>query len=113
MNSYTLVDSQTRRKLDEMLKTWKEPVPGSLDTRPVFPPDITRSIESALIKAKTAALHQQQARVQHSLISRGGRGGLPNSPTPPPSVRHPPQQVTNGNHAYGHPVSVRIPCPTP
>ncbi|KKK17934.1 mRNA cleavage factor complex component Pcf11, partial [Aspergillus ochraceoroseus] len=35
MNAYTLVDSQTRRKLDEMLKTWKEPVPGSLDTRPV------------------------------------------------------------------------------
>ena len=70
MNAYTLVDSQTRRKLDEMLKTWKEPVPGSLDTRPVFPPEITRSIESALIKARTAALQQQQSRVQQDVRSK-------------------------------------------
>ena len=90
MNSYTLVDAQTRRKLDEMLKTWKEPVPGSLDTRPVFPPEITRSIESALIKARTAALQHQQARGQHDLVNRGGRGnGYPNTPTPPPSFRYP------------------------
>lgn len=73
MKAYTLVDSQTRRKLDEMLKTWKEPVPGSLDTRPVFPPDVTRNIESALIKARTAALQQQQAR--------GTPTGWINSPT--------------------------------
>lgn len=70
MNAYTLVDSQTRRKLDEMLKTWKEPVPGSLDTRPVFPPEITRGIESALIKARTAALQQQQSRVQPDIRGR-------------------------------------------
>ena len=70
MNAYTLVDSQTRRKLDEMLKTWKEPVPGSLDTRPVFPPEITRSIESALIKARTAALQQQQSRAQQDVRSK-------------------------------------------
>ncbi|KAJ5476971.1 hypothetical protein N7539_007115 [Penicillium diatomitis] len=75
MNAYTLVDAQTRRKLDEMLKTWKEPVPGSLDTRPVFPPDITRSIESALIKARTAALQQEQAR--SNLLQRGRGGGTP------------------------------------
>lgn len=86
MNAYTLVDSQTRRKLDEMLKTWKEPVPGSLDTRPVFAPDITRSIESALIKARTAALQQQQARGQHETLNRGRVGtppGWPHTPTPP------------------------------
>ncbi|RAL04996.1 putative mRNA cleavage factor complex component Pcf11 [Aspergillus ibericus CBS 121593] len=93
MNAYTLVDSQTRRKLDEMLKTWKEPVPGSLDTRPVFPPEVTRSIESALIKARTAALQQQQARTQQDILTRGRVGTPPawtNSPTPPQSMsRHP------------------------
>lgn len=84
MNAYTLVDSQTRRKLDEMLKTWKEPVPGSLDTRPVFPPEITRGIESALIKARTAALQQQQSRGQPDVRARGQVATPPrwtNSPT--------------------------------
>ncbi|GKZ36173.1 hypothetical protein AbraIFM66950_007080 [Aspergillus brasiliensis] len=94
MNAYTLVDSQTRKKLDEMLKTWKEPVPGSLDTRPVFPPEITRSIESALIKARTAALQQQQARTQQDILARGRVGTPPawnSTPTPPQGMgRHPP-----------------------
>nr|KMM63937.1 hypothetical protein CPAG_00289 [Coccidioides posadasii RMSCC 3488] len=80
MNAYTLVDSQTRKKLDEMLKTWKEPVPGSLDPRPVFPVEITRTIENALIKARTAALQQQQARQQQEIRSRT-RGVA----TPPPA----------------------------
>ncbi|RAL10761.1 putative mRNA cleavage factor complex component Pcf11 [Aspergillus homomorphus CBS 101889] len=113
MNAYTLVDSQTRRKLDEMLKTWKEPVPGSLDTRPVFPPEITRSIESALIKARTAALQQQQARSQHEILTRG-RNGTPLgwSNTQPPAqtmARYPPassqtvpvhSQRNGAGHAY-------------
>lgn len=102
MNVYTLVDSQTRRKLDEMLKTWKEPVPGSLDTRPVFPPDVTRNIESALIKARTAALQQQQARGPPDILNRGRGSGTPtgwmNSPTPPQGMVRPPNQlhVSNG-----------------
>ncbi|WEW61825.1 mRNA 3' end processing factor [Emydomyces testavorans] len=88
MNAYTLVDSQTRKKLDEMLKTWKEPVPGSLDPRPVFPVEVTRSIENALIKARTAALHQQQARQQQELRSRTRGVATPpptwkTTPTPP------------------------------
>ncbi|EEQ90576.1 hypothetical protein RJZ56_007650 [Blastomyces dermatitidis] len=90
MNAYTLVDSQTRKKLDEMLKTWKEPVPGSLDTRPVFPVEITRSIENALIKARTAALQNQQARSQHDILGRNRGVTTPptsttwrNTPTPP------------------------------
>ncbi|KAJ5584124.1 mRNA cleavage factor complex component Pcf11 [Penicillium hispanicum] len=94
MNAYTLVDSQTRRKLDEMLKTWKEPVPGSLDTRPVFPPDITRNIENALIKARTAAIQQQQARGQPEILNRGRGSATPtgwtNSPTPPQGMPRPP-----------------------
>lgn len=108
MNAYTLVDSPTRRKLDEMLKTWKEPVPGSLDTRPVFAPEITRSIESALIKARTAALQQQQGRGQQETVVRG-RGvatppGWSHTPTPPQGLPRPPPSFNNGTPTgYQHP----------
>ncbi|KAL2824702.1 hypothetical protein BJY01DRAFT_230397 [Aspergillus pseudoustus] len=125
MNAYTLVDSQTRRKLDEMLKTWKEPVPGSLDTRPVFPPDVTRSIENALIKARTAALQQQQARGQPDVYSRGRVGtppGWSNTPTPPQNAsRYPPTAnqplpnrtgSVNGYPSAGEQIPVRS-TPTP
>ncbi|KAI9374543.1 hypothetical protein BJX61DRAFT_532285 [Aspergillus egyptiacus] len=128
MNAYTLVDSQTRRKLDEMLKTWKEPVPGSLDTRPVFPPDITRGIENALIKARTAALQQQQARGQQDIYSRGRvatPSGWANTPTPPqnaarympPANQLPPQGrvgSANGYPPVGESIPVRsTPVPQP
>jgi pre-mRNA cleavage complex 2 protein Pcf11 len=65
--------------MDEMLKTWKEPVPGSMDTRPVFPPDVTRPIENALIKAKTSYLQTQQEwmRSQHDPMNRGRPGVSP------------------------------------
>jgi pre-mRNA cleavage complex 2 protein Pcf11 len=112
MNAYTLVDTQTRKKLDEMLKTWKEPVPGSLDTRPVFPPEITRNIENALIKARTAALQQQQARSQQDVLGRN-RGtatppGWKNTPTPP----QPPHYPTSSGASYGHPANVQQPSST-
>lgn len=116
MNAYTLVDSQTRRKLDEMLKTWKEPVPGSLDTRPVFPPDITRNIESALIKARTAAIQQQQARGHQEILNRGRGSATPtgwtNSPTPPQNMPRPPsnQPFTLGGQGYVTSVSCFL-CP--
>jgi len=48
--------------MDEMLKTWKEPVPGSMDTRPVFPPEVTRPIENALIRAKTSYLQESRSQ---------------------------------------------------
>lgn len=87
MGAYATVDPQTRRKMDEMLKTWKEPVPGSIDTRPVFPPDIVQPIENALIKIRTAALEAQQAsqRGQALLLNRGRPVPQPhrNTPTPP------------------------------
>jgi pre-mRNA cleavage complex 2 protein Pcf11 len=115
MNAYTLVDSQTRRKLDEMLKTWKEPVPGSLDTRPVFPPEITRSIENALIKARTAALQQQQARGQQDVYSRGRVGtppGWQHTSTPPQNAaRYPPtssQPLGRTGSANGYPPAVSL-----
>jgi len=106
MNVYTLVDGNTRRKLDEMLNTWKQPAPGSLDTRPVFPPEITRNIESALIKARTAALQHQQTRAQPDMTGRGRANGTPtgrtNSPAPHNMTRN--QQ----NQYQGHSTSVRL-----
>ncbi|KAK0352095.1 mRNA 3' end processing factor [Friedmanniomyces endolithicus] len=60
MEAYTLVDGATRRAMESLLKTWKEPVPGSIDPRPVFPLETVRPIENALIRAKTAALQDQR-----------------------------------------------------
>ncbi|KAI9734862.1 MAG: hypothetical protein M1834_001942 [Cirrosporium novae-zelandiae] len=101
MSAYTLVDSGIRKKLDEMLKTWKEPVPGSLDTRPVFPSEVTRSIENALIKARTAAFQEQQkhTKVVPGLPPRPPPVATPqgwrNTPTPPQPLPQyqPPQSV--------------------
>ncbi|KAI9894796.1 MAG: hypothetical protein M1814_000015 [Vezdaea aestivalis] len=92
MDAYSLVDAPIRRKLEEMLKTWKEPVAGSIDTKPVFPTDVTRRIDNALIKARTAAvqLQQQQARSQQQLLQRRPGTNTPPVPiqgwrqTPPP-----------------------------
>ncbi|KAI9754309.1 MAG: proteasome regulatory particle subunit [Chaenotheca gracillima] len=84
MNAYTLVDNPVRKKLEEMLKTWKEPVPGSLDPRPVFPAEVTRSIENALIKARTAAVQLQQQQIRGQ---PGRTTPYRNTPTPPNVLR--------------------------
>lgn len=112
MEAYASVDMGTRRKMEEMLKTWKEPVPGSIDTRPVFPLDVVRPIENALIQARTSALQAQQEhmRSQQQLLGRG-RGPTPlyrDTPTPPgvrtgsqppPPYPPPPYPGINGNQA--------------
>ncbi|ROW06434.1 hypothetical protein VMCG_04306 [Cytospora schulzeri] len=97
MEAYTIVDNNTRKKMEEMLKTWKEPVPGSIDKNPVFPADVVRPIENALIKARTSALQaqQEQMRSQSQLFNRGGRPGAPYRQTPtPPNARPPFNQPT-------------------
>lgn len=84
MNAYTKVDKDTRRKMDEMLRTWKEPVPGSISTKPVFPPEVVRPIEHALVAARNAAYaanHSSFQGQQHLL--RGGRPPARETPTPP------------------------------
>ncbi|KAF2722022.1 hypothetical protein K431DRAFT_311992 [Polychaeton citri CBS 116435] len=70
MQAYTLVDGNVRRQMDAMLKTWKEPVPGSMDPRPVFLPEVVKPIETALMRARTAALKHGQPPIR-------------NTPTPP------------------------------
>ncbi|KAL1861627.1 mRNA 3' end processing factor [Diaporthe australafricana] len=122
MDSYASVNDGTRKKMEEMLKTWKEPVPGSIDKNPVFSPDVVRPIENALIKARTSALqaHQEQMRTQHQLFGRGGRPvAAPhrNTPTPPNARQQfnqpqPPQIGINGHRpesAMGQPAYPQLP----
>jgi pre-mRNA cleavage complex 2 protein Pcf11 len=96
MDAYSLVDNPTRKKMEELLQTWKQPVPGSQSTSLVFQPEITRQIETALIRARTAAIQQ----TQH--LNRGtpemGRGYTATPPgqyrnTPPPQSPFPPPQT--------------------
>ncbi|KAI9886073.1 MAG: hypothetical protein M1823_002146 [Watsoniomyces obsoletus] len=88
MQAYTLVDGPIRRKLEEMLKTWKEPVSSSMDSRPVFPPEVTRPIENALIKARTAAVQLSQKHQANVLPPRPGSAAWRATPTstPPPGA---------------------------
>ena len=82
--------------MDEMLKTWKEPVPGSMTKIPVFPPEIIRPIENALIGARTTAFaaNQDSFQRQQQLLS-WSRPNPPYRETPtPPNARPAP---------YGHP----------
>lgn len=89
MDAYTLVDQPIRKKLEEMLHTWKQPVPGSPSSAPVFPSEITRKIEAALIRARTAAVQLQQKQMKQQQdrmnLSRG------QTQTPQPPYRAPPQ----------------------
>ncbi|KAF5133775.1 putative protein C4G9.04c [Metarhizium anisopliae] len=101
MESYAVVDNNVRRKMEEMLKTWKDPVPGSMDTRPVFSHELVRPIENALMKARAATMPQPGAipgRPRSAMIPHR------NTPTPPgmrgqpggPAGPYPAQQ-------YGYP----------
>ncbi|KAI0407040.1 hypothetical protein F4802DRAFT_555434 [Xylaria palmicola] len=106
MDAYAMVDMPTRRKLEEMLKTWKEPVPGSIDTRPVFSPDVVRPIENALIKVRTTALQQDQERMrtQQQLYGRGRPlQGMPYRETSTPPGARPPSQL-HPYHAQQPPI---------
>ncbi|KAL7918253.1 hypothetical protein ACQKWADRAFT_304541 [Trichoderma austrokoningii] len=106
MESYAVVDHGVRRKMEEMLKTWKDPVPGSMDTRPVFSHELVRPIENALMKARAASMPQQ---AQSAIPGRPRSAMFPNrnTPTPPgmrgyagPAGNFPPQPhpFANGGH---------------
>ena len=69
MDAYTLVDLAVRRKMEELLWTWKEPPPTGVFSGPVFPHDATRRIENALLKAKTVALQLEQRRQREMAAS--------------------------------------------
>lgn len=91
MNAYTLVDGNVRKKLDETLKTWREPVPGSLSSTPVFRLDITQRIVDALSKARLAAQQNrnQQTPLLGSRIAISQAQPFRNTPTPPQNYGRP------------------------
>ena len=118
METYSLVNGQVRRKLDELLKTWKEPVPGSRDPTPVFPVEVTRPIENDLIRWRTMDIQrqQQEAKSQQALLRAGRPPATPwhgtSTPTQhtvryqqPPTPGYSPQLIPNGQ------AQVRNLCP--
>lgn len=115
MESYAVVDQPIRRKMEEMLKTWKDPVPGSMDTRSVFSHELVRPIENALMKARALSMPQQApipGRPRAVVHSHR------NTPTPPGMHGFPgpggftPKQYpfANGGHP-GEPVQTHAPYP--
>ncbi|GAB7352940.1 hypothetical protein MBLNU459_g3519t2 [Dothideomycetes sp. NU459] len=91
MDAYTLVEPNTRKSMEGMLKTWKEPVPGSIDPRPVFAPEVTRVIENALIKARTVMQQSRNQRTPLGMPQRPMSSAFRNTPTPPQNgSRYPP-----------------------
>ncbi|KAH6717855.1 hypothetical protein BKA61DRAFT_293186 [Leptodontidium sp. MPI-SDFR-AT-0119] len=107
MDSYARVDNNTRSKMVEMLRTWKEPVPGSMDTRPVFSAEVTRPIENALIKARTSFLQAHQEHTRGQSMGRGRTGPSPapyrETPTPPnPQAYQAPGYQGQGQQAPGY-----------
>ena len=89
MLAYSQVDVAVRRKLEEMLKTWREPVPGSLATTPVFPFSSTQTIVDSLNKFRgaTAGTNRYQSTpVQGQPVRIAGIQPYRNTPTPPLSL---------------------------
>lgn len=100
MDTYTLVDQPIRKKLEELLNTWKQPVPGSSSFAPVFPSEVTRKIEAALIKARTAAVQLQQKQMKQQQDRMNFSRGQTQTPQPP--YRTPPQSAP-ATLAYSQP----------
>ncbi|KAF9634183.1 RNA polymerase II large subunit CTD [Lasiodiplodia theobromae] len=106
VNTYTLVDNPTRKALEGLLRTWKQPVPESMDTRPVFPVDITRAIDNMLLKYKTVIAQQQQNQPRAPGQFPGQDPRATNSPFPPGSAaRQSPAQ--NGMPFHPPPMPAR------
>ncbi|KAH6897437.1 hypothetical protein B0T10DRAFT_186333 [Thelonectria olida] len=104
MESYAVVQQPVRRKMEEMLRTWKEPVPGSMDNRPVFQPELVRPIENALMKVRAASMPTQGP------IPGRPRAPMPHRDTPtPPGMRG--QGVSPGYPAQYPPPNGNSPFP--
>lgn len=113
-NAYAASDAGTRRSMEAMLKTWKQPVPNTLETDPVFPVAITAPIETALqtaqqnaqIKTESAynqnpQLRQQLLRQPHALPPRPPSNGIwggQASPFHPQNNGYLGQQQVRRNH---------------
>lgn len=99
MHAYSQVDLNVRRKFEEMLKTWREPVPGSLSPTPVFPISSTQSIVDSLSKfrAATAGGNRYQGTPVQGVPARVATSQpYRQTPTPPQSqAQYPPSIPTH------------------
>ncbi|OAL36572.1 hypothetical protein AYO20_04188 [Fonsecaea nubica] len=107
MLAYSQVDAAVRRKLEEMLKTWREPVPGALSTTPVFPIASTQTIVDSLNKfrAQLPPTHRQQATPLQGQPARvPSAQPYRHTPTPPQTL---------SQFAQNIPSHIRSPQPQP
>ncbi|KAK5107120.1 hypothetical protein LTR62_001710 [Meristemomyces frigidus] len=94
-NTYRVVDANTRRAMESLLKTWREPIPGSIDSRPVLMETQTRPLDTALMKWKTIELQHQQSmppqQIQRTVATPPQYGGHPPMPqmSQPQYQQHP------------------------
>lgn len=114
MHAYSQVDTNVRRKLEEMLKTWREPVPGLLSTTPVFPISSTQTIVDNLNKfrAATAATSRYQTTPVQGAPARvaSAQQSYRQTPTPPQTtVQYPPTLPTHIRSPQPHSVTPSIP----
>jgi len=107
MGAYAKVDNNTRRKMEEMLRTWREPVPGSISTKPVFPREFVVPIENALVDVRNKTLQAMQSSYGQQQLLQRGRSGPPvnNRDTPTPPTSRPPSHLAgpHGQHPFPGP----------
>ncbi|KIW99517.1 uncharacterized protein Z518_11256 [Rhinocladiella mackenziei CBS 650.93] len=128
MHAYSQVDGPIRRKLEEMLKTWREPVPGSTSPTTVFPNASTQSIVDSLNKFRSPVPPTNRyqsapgpghpARVVSAHPYRQTptppQSLPPFPPNPPSHIRSPQPRAAMPQQPYlqGPPVSYGQPYPT-
>jgi len=85
MDAYLVMPESTRKAMEGLLRTWKQPVPESMDPRPVFSPEVTGDIENALNKIRSVqVLSAPVQRPMHALPPRPANSAAwRNTPTPP------------------------------
>lgn len=104
-DTFTVVDIGTRRALEELFESWKQPVPLSRDPRPVFPPEVTQSIDASLIKIRAldqkSKQEEEQARLNKArmahLPSRLNNGPPRQTPTPTGGYPYQPPPIIGQN----------------
>jgi len=84
MLAYSQVDQAVRPKLEVMLSTWRKPVPGSMQTTPVFPLSATQSIVDALARYKgVTAQRPSHAAIRPPSIVQAQAMQYRSTPPPP------------------------------
>ena len=106
MNTFASVDNNVRRKLDEMRKTWSQPVPGSQSTYPVFQKTVTSKIDEAMDNWARKQFQNRTAKIPpRGPVAQIQVQSYRSTPTPPqvqPAIlqEYPAyQQYSNGNGA--------------